>query len=127
MAFRASRMSSSHSSSAVWQANVPAPTTRSHALALYRSCILSLLFLQACHDARTNGAPTAVAEDRREVASNVLRADYAGSEACAGCHADIHAAWSRSPMHRMTRSLPGADIVAPFDGGALDFKGDRAT
>jgi predicted CXXCH cytochrome family protein len=56
------------------------------------------------------------------LASNVERADYAGSEACVPCHADISAAWQRSPMHRMTREVPGAEVRAPFDGSALHFK-----
>ncbi len=58
------------------------------------------------------------------VRSNVARADYAGSAACAPCHADVAAAWERSPMHRMTRDVPGADIRAPFDGSTLHFKDD---
>src|SRR5262245_9425449 len=125
MAFRASRMSSSHSSSEVRQAKSPAAQTKSRPLATIRNCILSLLFLQACHDARTNREPSAPAETRTEVTSNLLRADYAGSDACAGCHADIHSAWSRSPMHRMTRSLSSTEIAAPFDGAVLEFRGDR--
>ncbi|MGH7439382.1 MAG: hypothetical protein ACRENE_27150, partial [Polyangiaceae bacterium] len=47
--------------------------------------------------------------------SNVARSDYAGSGACKPCHADVYSAWERSPMHRMTRSLPGAEVRAPFD------------
>jgi len=31
------------------------------------------------------------------VASNVLRADYAGSDACQPCHADVYRAWRDSP------------------------------
>src|SRR5688572_14975590 len=124
MAFLASRRSSSHSSSDVRQPNsAAAPSAKSSTLNLYRTCILSILFLQACHDARTNRDPNAPAESRREVTSNLLRADYAGSEACSGCHADIHAAWSRSPMHRMTRSLASTEPLAPFDGATLEFKG----
>lgn len=56
--------------------------------------------------------------------SNVTRADYAGSAACKPCHADIAAAWERSPMHRMTRDARSADIRAPFDGTTFRFKGD---
>lgn len=57
--------------------------------------------------------------------SNVLRADYAGSAACAGCHAQIFAAWSRSPMHRMTRDLAETEIEAPFDGRSLRLGRDE--
>jgi predicted CXXCH cytochrome family protein len=54
----------------------------------------------------------------------VVRSDYAGSAACGPCHADIVAAWERSPMHRMTRDLPAADVRAPFDGTTWRFKDD---
>jgi predicted CXXCH cytochrome family protein len=60
------------------------------------------------------------------VGSNILRQDYAGSQACAPCHADVVAAWSRSPMHRMTRTADTAEIRAPFDGHVFRFKGDVA-
>jgi predicted CXXCH cytochrome family protein len=56
--------------------------------------------------------------------SNVARPDYAGSAACRGCHDDVVAAWSRSPMHRMTRSARGAEVRAPFDGTRWTFKQD---
>jgi predicted CXXCH cytochrome family protein len=59
------------------------------------------------------------------VGSNVARDDYAGSAACAACHAEIAAAWERSPMHRMTRDAPAAEIHAPFDGTTLRFKDDQ--
>jgi predicted CXXCH cytochrome family protein len=60
------------------------------------------------------------------VTSNVLRGDYAGSDACAGCHAEVTRAWRRSPMHLMTRVPEGADVRAPFDGATWTFKDDRA-
>jgi len=60
-------------------------------------------------------------------ASNILRADYVGSAACAGCHAKESEAWSRSPMHRMTRAPDAPDVRAPFDGRALHFKSDLVT
>jgi predicted CXXCH cytochrome family protein len=76
------------------------------------------------------------------VTSNILRGDYAGSESCAGCHAEIFAAWRGSPMRLMTRTAQGAiihptradprgdpGIRAPFDGGpgsTLHFKDDTA-
>src|SRR5215216_3892730 len=62
-----------------------------------------------------------------EPRSNVSRADYAGSDACSGCHAQIYAAWRRSPMHRMTRELAHSEISAPFDGRQLKLGADVAT
>ncbi|MBX3247814.1 MAG: hypothetical protein KF901_11595 [Myxococcales bacterium] len=47
------------------------------------------------------------------LASNAERSDYAGSASCQRCHEAIHAAWSASPMHQMTREM-GARIRAPF-------------
>lgn len=67
--------------------------------------------------------PTAT---RQELRSNILRADYAGSAACARCHTDISASWEKSPMHRMTRLPRGAQVQAPFDGRVFRFKEDRA-
>jgi predicted CXXCH cytochrome family protein len=60
------------------------------------------------------------------VRSNIVRADYAGSERCAACHREIHDAWLRSPMHRMTRIPAETDIRAPFDGRTFSFKSDTA-
>ncbi len=63
----------------------------------------------------------------RVVASNVLRADYAGSESCADCHADIYKAWATSPMRNMTRDAATAQIKAPFDGATLHIGDSTAT
>lgn len=57
----------------------------------------------------------------------MLRADYAGSDACASCHAQIYEAWKRSPMHRMTRDLALTEVSAPFDGRSLRLGNDVAT
>lgn len=56
--------------------------------------------------------------------SNVARGDYAGSKACAACHADVAAKWDRSPMHRMTRDARGAEVRGPFDGTRWRFHDD---
>ncbi|HEX7667924.1 MAG TPA: hypothetical protein VF407_25530, partial [Polyangiaceae bacterium] len=61
------------------------------------------------------------------VASNVTRADYAGSAACETCHADIAASWAKAPMHNMTRLPASVPSGAPFDGRTFHFKGDSAT
>jgi predicted CXXCH cytochrome family protein len=60
------------------------------------------------------------------VRSNVARDDYAGSAACSSCHAEVTAAWARSPMHRMTRDAHGAEVRASFDGTRWRFKDDAA-
>lgn len=62
-----------------------------------------------------------------EVASNVLRSDYAGSTACEDCHAEIYAAWKASPMRNMTRDAATAQVRAPFTGGSLTVGTDTAT
>lgn len=63
----------------------------------------------------------------RTVKSNVRFEDYAGSNACARCHAAESAAWRASPMHNMTREAKLADIKGPFDGTAFHLRDDTAT
>jgi predicted CXXCH cytochrome family protein len=60
------------------------------------------------------------------VSSNVLFADYAGTQACAKCHAERVRTWLASPMHNMTRDPALADIKGPFDGTTFRFKDDTA-
>ena len=60
------------------------------------------------------------------VTSNVRFADYAGSKACARCHAAYVETFLRSPMHNMTRDARTADIKGPFDGTVFHFHGDTA-
>jgi predicted CXXCH cytochrome family protein len=69
-------------------------------------------------------AKTAASAGPAIVASNILRRDYAGSQACAGCHSDIYDKFMAAPMHNMTR-LPKAGVVqAPFAGERFAFKDD---
>jgi predicted CXXCH cytochrome family protein len=70
--------------------------------------------------------PGAIAPAPSVVTSNVLRSDYAGSNACAACHPAIFSAWQRSPMHRMTRTLDPSELHAPFEG-SFRFKADLVT
>src|SRR5205814_6293365 len=81
-----------------------------------------LLAVASC--AARVGPGAAAIEDRRAPSSNILRADYAGSESCAPCHPAEHAAWQRSPMHNMTRLPSGATLRAPFDGSEFHYKAD---
>src|SRR5262245_14009859 len=65
----------------------------------------------------------------REVASNVLFSDYAGTHKCASCHAGHVQSWLRSPMHNMTReasALGPTAVRGPFDGTVFRFKSDTA-
>lgn len=63
----------------------------------------------------------------RTVTSNITRADYVGSGACAGCHPAVTAAWERSPMRSMTRIARDVASLPAFDGRAFEYKEDRAT
>jgi predicted CXXCH cytochrome family protein len=82
--------------------------------------------LGACAGARSDSSRPA--SDRRpRVASNIFRRDYAGSEACRSCHADIYARWTSSPMHMMTRDARIGRFQAPFAGEQLSFMTDLAT
>jgi predicted CXXCH cytochrome family protein len=67
------------------------------------------------------------AADAHLVSSNILRGDYAGSAACAPCHAAIAERYRTSPMRRMTRLAEGTVPRAPFDGATFHFKGDSVT
>jgi predicted CXXCH cytochrome family protein len=75
--------------------------------------------LAACRAA----APLTAAPVPAEVHSNILAADYAGSERCRDCHAGLYEAWKRSPMHRMTRPFDALDVQAAL-GGEFRFKSD---
>jgi len=87
-----------------------------------------LACLLGCGGAKPLAAGTARARaSGGEVTNNVERSSYAGSRACEPCHADVTAAWARSPMHRMTRLAETAEIQAPFDGRSFRFKDDVAT
>jgi hypothetical protein len=89
---------------------------------------LGLSAVAACHGAAPHSpaeqSPAASAEHNGEVHSNIARADYAGSRACARCHAKEYAAWLDSPMHRMTRDLHQTQIRAPFAGADFAFRED---
>jgi hypothetical protein len=60
------------------------------------------------------------------VRSNILRADYAGSESCRACHRSLYDDWQGSPMRKMTRLPATASMRAPFDGRTWTFKDDQA-
>ncbi|HEY1533698.1 MAG TPA: cytochrome c3 family protein [Polyangiaceae bacterium] len=89
---------------------------------------LGVSAIAACHGAGPhspagqNAAPAAKHDG--QVHSNIARADYAGSAACARCHAKEYAAWLDSPMHRMTRDLHQTQIRAPFNGSSFAFRDD---
>ncbi|HWU91103.1 MAG TPA: hypothetical protein VN253_27745, partial [Kofleriaceae bacterium] len=83
----------------------------------------------ACGSPAPPRAPAPVPAAGGAIASNVLRADYAGSETCADCHHDIYEKWRASPMRNMTRDATAAATVirAPFDGARLRVGADTAT
>jgi predicted CXXCH cytochrome family protein len=91
---------------------------------------LSLLAAGCGGAARGGGVVAAPGPGRavatRAPASNILRQDYVGSPVCEPCHAEIYAAWQRSPMHEMTRLPEQARLRAPFDGAEFHFKDDSA-
>lgn len=90
--------------------------------------VLGVLSLPGCEATQRSGRPKSglgQALTGGKLQSNVLRSDYAGSAACAPCHADIYARWQRSPMHNMTRLPDRASIATPFDDTVFRFKDDR--
>lgn len=87
---------------------------------------LAALSMVACEATQRSGRPpAALLLGGGKLQSNILRGDYAGSAACASCHADIYARWQRSPMHNMTRLPERATIKAPFTDTVFHFKDDR--
>ena len=72
-------------------------------------------------------APSRVTKNGDVIASNILRRDYAGSQACADCHHEIYDKWAASPMRNMTRDAASARIKAPFSGEKLTVGTDTAT
>lgn len=87
--------------------------------------VLVLVLVLGCGSSTTPSrvAPAATGT----VASNVLRADYAGSRACEDCHEAQYTAWLASPMKNMTRDAASAKIRAPFDGATIQIGPDRCT
>jgi predicted CXXCH cytochrome family protein len=102
-----------------------------HAASIFGRLLAAVVLATGCSaapapaEAPSPSAPSAPSPP--VVHSNILRADYAGSQACAGCHADIYAPWEASPMRRMTRLAAETAIQAPFDGSVFRFKGDAVT
>ncbi|MBS2016995.1 MAG: hypothetical protein JST00_29175 [Deltaproteobacteria bacterium] len=91
--------------------------------------LVGALGIAACGAAGSRPAPPLAAPARgapRDVASNVLFSDYAGTQACAPCHADRVRTWLASPMHNMTREIDRAEVKGPFDGTVFRFKEDTA-
>lgn len=104
-----------------------APALRSALLAV---CLAASALAASCSSARPSPATAARSErslGRATVGSNVLFSDYAGTQACARCHASYVEQWTRSPMHKMTRDARGAEVRGPFDGTVFHFAGDTAT
>ncbi len=71
----------------------------------------------ACGDAR--GGDPSVAE---AAAFPVAMEDYAGSEACAGCHQEQFASWARSTHGRAGGEAGPETVIAPFDGTPIVFR-----
>ncbi len=89
---------------------------------------LAILLAACASGMSSTNAPAAKKAAARpgEVTSNILFSDYAGTKACASCHADHVGSWLRSPMHNMTREARLADIKGPFDGSVFRLKEDTA-
>jgi len=88
-------------------------------------CGSAIASCRAGHPESPETSRTARGEPRAgEVRSNITRADYAGSAACAGCHVREYDAWLGSPMHRMTRDLRQTRISAPFSSRTFAFRDD---
>src|SRR5262245_5533461 len=83
--------------------------------------LLFALSLAGCGAA----TPAVKSSPASTVTSNITRADYAGSSACAGCHPAVTAAWEKSPMRSMTRLARNVPVEPVFDGRQFEYKDDR--
>lgn len=73
------------------------------------------------HPAKPRSGEAAAGVDAAEVPEIDLRDDaYSQSGACAECHADEHASWSRSFHRTMTTRASASTIKGDFDAGFLD-------
>jgi tetratricopeptide (TPR) repeat protein len=52
--------------------------------------------------------------------------EYAGSEACRGCHGAIYSAWSQTGMSKMLRPYAAANVIGDFDTNNEFFRGNDA-
>jgi predicted CXXCH cytochrome family protein len=100
--------------------------SRGGAVAVVAAVAIAVATAVAACGGRAVGGVAAGAPARTVVASNVTFDDYAGSTACAKCHAAEAASFARSPMHNMTRE-GAVEVRGPFDGAAFRFKEDTAT
>ena len=77
-----------------------------------------LPLLASCGDG-SNAADPPPAKDRPAV--RISAGDFAGSAACAGCHADQYRSWAGS-THGRAGGEPGPEtVIAPFDGTPITF------
>jgi predicted CXXCH cytochrome family protein len=88
---------------------------------------IAAVAVTACHNAPPTPPRRVVVAPGGLVTSNILRADYAGSRACADCHGAIYSSWESSAMRGMTRDARTAVIRAPFDGASLRVGSDTVT
>ena len=87
-------------------------------------CLVCTLAIVGCRGGTT---PAHLAPAVAKLTSNVMRADYVGSQACGDCHGAVFASWQKSPMRNMTRDAKTATIHAPFDGASLRVGTDTIT
>lgn len=57
--------------------------------------------------------------------SAIVFADFMGAEACAPCHAEQYALWKKSPHGNAGGAPEEANVIAPFNGAALQFQDAR--
>jgi len=88
--------------------------------------VLSAGLLASCASTQAPAKIATSSGSGGTVTSNVRFQDYAGSRACAKCHAAYVESFFRSPMHNMTREARAADIEGPFDGTVFRFHDDTA-
>ncbi len=80
------------------------------------------VFVAACGDRETSPGGRAGSGVAEQAAVTVTAADFAGSDTCAGCHADQYAGWAAS-THGRAGGEPGPEtVIVPFDGTPIVFR-----
>jgi len=72
-------------------------------------------------------APAPVRTPKPEATSTIAAADYIGPEKCGECHAEQHAAWSKSWHRVMNAQADATAVIGDFSGVTLAYAGGEVT
>lgn len=98
-----------------------------HSVRLLVAALLTGVTVAACDrsESATPPSDTALTAAALDIPAAPQPRDFAGSEACASCHAEQSTAW-RASTHGQAGGTPGSRtnnvrVIAPFNGAPLRF------